>query len=302
MNRTLHKAIIGLLGTAAIAGFSSQAGAFGGETYDLGVFTGTTIDSPGHTSPFKSWTDYGASNFGWVHTAGWATLQIGSASDIANGVRYNVTLTMTGEGAGGQATADTLDNPAFSLWTGGSQPVTTDGGGFHRYNQVRGPSGPGETSPTNDELANSGGVLAGSDGWVGYANAGFVVTNADGDTLDHGGVNGNTAWLADPGASSWSYSQLNQNHSSTALDYASLSLIGLKAGHYLLSLGGSCGSPNPTSSCGTGQNYGFRVETATAPVPLPAAVWLFGSAAAGLIGIGRRKPSSAAPIGSIRRA
>lgn len=286
MSLKLGNAIIGLLGVAAMAGFSSQAGAFGGETFALGAFTGTTLSATGHAAPFKSWTDYGADNLGWVHTAAFATLQVGSATDIANGVTYNVTLAMAGEGTAGLATADTLDNPAFTLWTGGTNPTSAGGGGFHRFNQLRGPSGPGESKTTNDALT-SGGVLAGSDGWVGYANSGFVVANSDGDTVDHGGVSGGTPWLTNPGASSWSYSQLNQNNSSTALDHASLTLMGLKSGYYLLALGGSCGDPNPASNCGSGQNFSFQVSTA--PVPLPAAAWLFGSAVMGLAGIWRRK-------------
>ncbi|MGZ8250259.1 hypothetical protein [Methylomagnum sp.] len=290
MNSRLRKVIVGLLGTVALAGFSSQASAFGGEAYSIGAFTGATINSTGHAAPFKSWTDYGAENLGWVHTAGFATLQVGSASDIANGVTYNVVLTMTGEGSAGLATASTLDNPAFTVWTGGANPTSTGGGGFHKFNQLRGPSGPGESLTTNDALT-SGGVLAGSNGWVGYANSGFVVANSGGNTVAHGGVNGGSPWLTNPGASSWSYSQLNQNNSSTALDYASLTLAGLKSGYYLLALGGSCGDPNPASNCGIGQNYGLQVSAA--PVPIPAAAWLFGSAVMGLLGIGRRKSTAA---------
>lgn len=290
-NQKLRKAIVMALGLTALSGVSTQAAAFGGEAYSLGTFTGTTIESTGHASPFKSWTDYGAQNLGWVHTGGWATLQVGSAADISNGVTYNVKLTMTGAGNASGATTSTLDNPAFSVWTGGAGATTTGGSGFHAFNQVRGPSGVGESKTTNDALT-SGGVLAGSNGWIGYANAGFVVSNADGDTLDHGGVNGSNPWLTSPGTSSWSYSQLNQNNSSAALDFASLDLIGLKAGYYLLALGGSCGFQNPASVCGTGQNYNFTVSTA-APVPVPGAVWLFGSAIAGVVGFGRRKLKTA---------
>jgi hypothetical protein len=286
-NLKLRKAILAAMGLAALSAVSTQVQAFGGETYNIGTFTGTTINSTGHASPFKSWTDYGAANQGWVHTAGWATLQIGSAADIINGLTYNVKLTMTGAGnTSGKATTSTLDNPAFSIWTGGTTPTDTAGSGFHNYNQVRGPSGIGELNPVNDALT-SGGVLTGSNGWIGYANAGFVVANADGNTLNHGGVNNSNPWLANPGASSWSYSQLNQKNSSTALDFASLDLMGLKSGYYLLSLGGSCGSPNPTTSCGTGQNYSFNVSPSA--VPLPAAVWLFGTALMGFLGLQKRK-------------
>jgi hypothetical protein len=71
---------------------------------------------------------------------------------------------MTGAG---NATTSTLDNPSFSIWTGGTTPTDTGGSGFHKYNQVRGPSGAGESNPVNDALT-SGGVLTGSNGWVAY--------------------------------------------------------------------------------------------------------------------------------------
>jgi len=286
-NQKLRKAILAAMGLAALSAVSTQAHAFGGETYDIGTFTGATISSSNHASPFKSWTDYGAVNLGWVHSAGWATLQVGSAADISNGVTYNVNLTMTGAGdISGNANSNTLDNPAFSIWTGGANPTTTDGSGFHAFNQVRGPSGAGETKSTNDALT-SGGVLSGSNGWIGYANAGFVVSNSDGDTVNHGGVNSSNPWLTNAGTSSWSYSQLNQLNSSTALDYASLNLIGLKSGYYLLALGGSCGEPNPASNCGLGQNYNLKVSTSA--VPLPAAVWLMMGGLMSLLGLQKRK-------------
>ena len=41
-------------------------------------------------------------------------------------------------------------------------------------------------------------------------------------------------------------------------------------------------------------NYGFDIQTSVAAVPVPGAVWLFGSAMAGLIGFGRRKQQLAA--------
>jgi hypothetical protein len=281
MNRKLHKAIIGLLGTAAFAGFSSQASAFGGENFDLGAFTGTTIVSTGHYAPYKSWTDWGNNNFGWSHTgASYTRLQVGSAADIAAGTLYNVSLKMT-------ATGDTttgLDNPAFVVWTSGTTDVNMGGSGVHAFAQLRGPN---DGSVSDNDNLTSGNILSGHDGWVGYANSGFVVVNGDGDTLDHGGVNTSSPWVTNPGGSSWSYTQ------TTGLDYALLNIMGLKSGYYLIAAGGSCGAPNPASACTTGQNFQWAISGSAAPVPIPAAVWLFGSAAMGLVGIGRRRPGSA---------
>lgn len=275
---TLHKAVTAALGLAALSAVSTQAQAFGGATFNLGVFTGSELTT-NSSAPFKSWTDYGAQNFGWVHTAAWATLQVGSASDIANGVTYDIVLTMRGLGdANGNATTGTLDNPAFSIWTGGTNPTTTGGHGFHEFNQVRGPD-----VVTNSELV-TGGVINSAEGWIGYANSGNTFTNGNGDSVGHGGVNDATPWLTNALASSWSYSQDNQNDSSSALDYASLTLMGLKSGYYLLALGGSCPSPTPAADCGKGQQFSMTVSQ----VPVPAAVWLFGSGLLGLAGLRRK--------------
>lgn len=276
---TLHKAVSAALGLVALSAVSTQAQAFGGSTFNLDVFTGSELMA-NSSAPFKSWTDYGVKNFGWVHTAAWATLQVGSASDITNGVTYDVVLTMRGLGdANGNATANTLDNPAFSIWTGGSNSTSTGGSGFHEFNQVRGPD-----IATNSALT-TGGVINSALGWVGYANAGNTFTNGDGDSVGHGGVNASTPWLTNSAGSSWSYSQLNQNNSSAELDFASLTLMGLKSGHYLLALGGSCPSPTPAADCGNGQQFSMTVSQ----VPVPAAVWLFGSGMLGLAGLRRKK-------------
>lgn len=56
----------------------------------------------------------------------------------------------------------------------------------------------------------------------------------------------------------------------------------LSAGKYFLWIGGN-GSDN--------SNEYYKASLSVAPVPVPAAVWLFGTAMAGMIGIGRRKQS-----------
>ncbi len=79
---------------------------------------------------------------------------------------------------------------------------------------------------------------------------------------------------------------LGQASTTTAGGLASLTFSNLASGDYTLLLGG-----NGTSSDTFGN--GFYKLTLTA-VPVPGAVWLFGSALAGLVGFGRRKSKSAA--------
>jgi len=67
---------------------------------------------------------------------------------------------------------------------------------------------------------------------------------------------------------------------------ATLSLF-LSAGQYTLILGGYNGT-----TAGANLAYTATISAAAAPVPIPAAAWLFGSSVVGLLGFGRRKKSA----------
>lgn len=59
----------------------------------------------------------------------------------------------------------------------------------------------------------------------------------------------------------------------------------LAAGNYTLIIGGYDSLANPALA------YTATISAAASPVPIPAAVWLFGSSVLGLLGLGRRKRS-----------
>jgi hypothetical protein len=147
--------------------------------------------------------------------------------------------------------------PGFTIWhrTGGSGFI----GGSHQFDQVTGPTG------TNAFMAAS------IDSIVGYGNAGAAFTNANGNAVGHGGVFVPGSWTSGTDGS--------------GLGYVTLNLTGLAAGDYYILNGGS--DFNNTSGKTTG---GFQL-TATV-VPVPAAVWLFGSALTGLVGWSRRKTAA----------
>jgi hypothetical protein len=336
MNKRLLKAIGAILGTAALAGVSGQASAWTSDAVGSGIFTqGGGTQSDTETVPFKAWSDYGATyNMSWAHTSDWKKIQVGSAADIANGATLDVQFKLTGTKT--SATSDnTLLWGGFTLWTTGTNPVVDAGTSTaHAYLQTRGPG----DGPNNLNIPNAAGtpngvidfgnyglndngtgscgvnggscsnVLYGHQGWVGYGNTGLGFTNLAGDAV--GGVaNGSTgsetgfvggdfnkqAGSAITGTGSW----VDSSQPNTI----ALNLFGLKAGYYLINIGGTC--PDGSSTCLNGNNYAgaggnargytFSVGDAqTAPVPIPAAAWLFGSALAGMGVIGRRKDKSAA--------
>lgn len=322
--KSLRGALLAAMGATAMAGFSSQANA--GLTFSsLGTYTGSTLTLDS-SSPYKAFTDYQAKNQGWTHTARFLGLTVGTASDIANGTTFDVQLTMTGRGA--LTATGTINNPAFAVWAAGSNSLTPGNtGGQHGWNPTRGPNdntnaintlGNLDTLTTNANWLNVG-VLDGHQGWVGYVNAGpnYVLDNfidpgnssaqtGSGqhvyDNVSHGAVNTTSLTiLTNPGASSTGYSD-NFYRSApsgafvgSAPDFATMILYGLKAGNYLIGTGGSCPgyatNALASAACGTGGLYTFSVSSAPAlaAVPVPSALWLFGSAMAGLVGFKRRK-------------
>ncbi len=329
-NGSLSTAIAMVLGVSAMAGYSSQASAF--QSINLGTYSGASI-SLDTTTPYKAFSDYltgnssGSYNQGWVHTARFLRLTVGSAAEITSGATYDVQLKMTGRGnlnAGSPGPA-AINNPSFAVWSAGANTINTAAviGEGHGWNPSRGYgesaldiNGNQTTSLTNNFFVLAG-VTTGHAGWVGYVNSGpeyTLVQNLDPlggqpqsssgvkmqDAISHGALNTSSLTaLTNPGASNTSYTN-NFYRSSpggamvgTEYDYALMNLYGLKAGNYLIATGGSCPN-NATDSgaaaaCGNGNAYTFTVSQAPAAVPVPGAVWLFGSAMAGLVGVSRRK-------------
>lgn len=265
---SLRKAISFALGVTAMAGVSTQASAF--TSTDLGTFTGTTITQL-DAAPFKSWTDYNANNWGWVHTADWFKIQIGSNADITAGTTYDVNFDLAERG-----TTSPMITGGFSIWTSGSTAYV-DGFGFHQYNQVMGKNDTTSNAGTSTANNNIGNIIDGHDGWVGYAQNGVTFTNGDGDVVANGGSANMTS-----GAIS--------GYTADVSSSASLTLNDLAAGYYLIGLGGACPENlfdcNPLATGGVpARDYTLTVSQ----VPVPAAVWLFGSAIAGLSFTSRRK-------------
>jgi hypothetical protein len=152
------------------------------------------------------------------------------------------------------------------------------------FNQVAAPA-PGN----NSQFLTAGGV----NGIVGYSNSGFS-----------GWYNGNGDYVGSGSAGA------SHGTADSGFLYADLTAY-LEAGSYLIAVGGSCvdlvncgptqavtkvvTQLDGTSTTTVSNPYttGWHELTVTS-VPVPGAVWLFGSALAGLLGFGRRKQAIAA--------
>jgi len=97
---------------------------------------------------------------------------------------------------------------------------------------------------------------------------------------------GNFDWsLVDPQADSSSLNYVG-NATASGTDSTISKTFSLGPGVYSLVFGG-----NPPAGT-LGAQVGYQATLTTSPVPVPAAVWLFGSGVAGLIGLARRKLSA----------
>ena len=210
MKRNLRKAILSALGTAAMVTLSTEASAF--DAYDFGTLTGKSRATYRSFAPYKSYTDYGIQNQGWMHRAKFEVFTLGSPDDIAAGARYDVTITMKARKTGLDGPQGPLDNPAFTVWTLGQNSYRPVSATHHGFSQLRGPNddvanprsnkpgrlpngevvvannvdngdsaGLGDNGGTTPNGIPDGGFLAmgvieGHDGWIGYAQSGPSVT------------------------------------------------------------------------------------------------------------------------------
>jgi hypothetical protein len=251
----------------------------------------------------KSWADMSI-DLGWMHAVDWVQL------NVANSGTYRISDQILGirnvAGTADNATytyslmvQDTTIHPAFTVWSMSGSTFTSTGSS-NNPTTVQSPLAYGYTTGGNNNTmgfnqvaapatGNNGQFLlaGGVNGIVGYSNSGYAGWyNGNGDYVGLGtagassGINGD-GYL-------WTDLTLNLN-----------------PGSYLIAVGGSCvdlvncGPYQIRTTIATGATstvYGTGWhELSVSAVPIPAAVWLFGSALAGLGVIGRRKDPAGRP-------
>ena len=317
-NIKLQKAVLAALGISAALAYSSQAAA-APSSPNLPILTAGITDTVTGNAPVRAWADYGTNyNYGWTHTAAFRIFQVGDAADLLAGTRFDVSVNLKAD----TSSATPMNSPAFSIWTSGTTPLvvgSADGAGYgHAWSQVRGsvdggvatyPGGPSSATLGSNGWMGAGGggnILDGHNGWIGYANAGYSFINGDGDYIQgqfagstnptnigqYGGgasdpLNG-TAITNVNSSSPW----VNGGSATLSTGEALLNLSGLKAGYYLIGYAGSCPDVDANGQgCGTAGAKAYNLTIAA--VPVPGAVWLFGTAMAGFLGLRRNKKFAA---------
>jgi hypothetical protein len=294
MGRNLQLAIQTILAGSAITLVSSgaMAGTISPKAATAWVNSSETLGANSSIqttaaalSSKNSWTDNSAlANSSWGHTGTWLVFDVTAANqnvDINAQVltgNYNVAFTVWASGS----SAFNGGSPSNGSIAGLYEPslVTSGNNPAHDFNQVSQVGSYGTLWATDPSVAtNGGGNLLDT---LAYANSGIAHT--DGSLNDYGqvinsGVNqvatDNTYFSGSVGGS-------------TSASNADLQFQNLAPGWYTLFVGGA------NSAATTASTYQVTItSSATSAVPLPGAVYLFGSALAGLLTVGRRKLSAA---------
>lgn len=243
--------------TLAMSGAASASGTWDGGTNVGTLNPGSTLTSTAANANKNAWSDNSALTYNaWGMNGGWLSFNLTSTA--------TTTVSATSNGS--------LIAPAFTLyrtdvpWTGST--VGTSGG-------------------TNGTLMSFSGVaLVGQNG-IGWAVSPLPTPNATGVVETLGYANSGPAHLANAfgqtvytGAHDVSMDNLYETgiNGSTGAGLASLTLQNLVAGNYTIFVSGA-----------NSALAGGPINVNVSAVPLPGAVWLFGSALVGLIGAKRRK-------------
>lgn len=259
-----------LASNAAIA-----AGAITVQDYTVWEGEKNTIDyvgdsisvlSIGHTNVANNRQSYTGNaaldNAAWGHHGRWLAFEMSTAATT------KILVEAVDSSAMSPGFTIYATNGLFDGGTGGTGEVSSKGTGIpHSFNQTGQAGAYGllwatDTSITGGNSDN--GILE----TLGYANSGPGQTiNGWGGEVLHGAHDVSISSLYENGVSG-----------SVGSGWASLTLLDLQPGWYALFLGGADGSL-----------AGSPMNVTVSSVPVPAAVWLFGSALIGLVGTARRK-------------
>jgi len=240
-----------------------------GTTITNAAFNGSTVGFSGNPAlTYDAWGMQGAFTNFYLPTSA-QSVTIDARSSAGNFPAFSIFRT----------------NVAYSGDTVGQDTPAELTGQIHKFNSVGQAGDPGIiwATGTNGIVETLGYASSSSNNYVnsygGQVNSGAHDISID--NLFETGVSGSTGVTGNPAFA-------------TTKRFATLTLNDLQAGWYALFVGGA-------DAAGTGGDITVKVTasalastyTPPAAVPVPGAVWLFGSALAGFLGM-KRKPSLAA--------
>lgn len=257
MNLTVQTVLKTTLTAAALTFAMAESASAAWVGADNTLEAGTTITNTSANGNKQGWTGNVGLNYdAWGMQGSWLTFQLTSTA----------TTTVTASAA-----AATMA-PAFTLyktdvnWTGYTATGQATGGAngaIHKFSQVAQAGQNGLIWATQMTAGGPGVVET-----LGYANSGNSYgSNSFGQAVNAGVNDVSIDNLYEAGITG-----------SVGAGFASLTLSNLAAGWYTIFVSGANASLT-----------GSQIDVSVSAVPVPGAVWLFGSALVGLVGASRRK-------------
>lgn len=201
----------------------------------------------------------GSPSANWGHNSDFGLFHISSASDV--------TITMSSDNSLiGHTFQDNTATPG-TPWVGGANTAIL-APGFSVW------SGWGNGGSRHGAYANNGAINAFANNPLG-SGSGVVV------------IPGTTTTGCNGGGAACAYNAVLG--SSSSISTATLTLNNLAAGDYIIFLGGYLGTAGPAQANNHVAYTASISATSVSAVPVPAAVWLFGSSLVGLLGFNRKK-------------
>jgi len=263
---------------------------------------GQTITNTDLAGNYQGWTgDAALNNDAWGHNGAWINFRLldpdanpNNAADVTLNIASQIfnptfltgfTLYRTN-----RPWDDEPTNPLIADDFGVSLVVN---GAKHRFNQVAQPGEAGNVwmeVPDQKYDANGNpisGTPVGVIETLGYANAGGDYTNSLGFAVMHGAHDLSTDSQVSV-SGSVGFGDFDNDPNTDAQAFSELVIRNMAAGYYSVFLSGA----NDIAKVGSGYVDVSLSAAPASPVPVPGAVWLFGSALIGLTGIARRKPAA----------
>ncbi len=261
VKKILTVAVLSATSTGAYAGVVTPSGVWDGGGNHLSM-TNTSLTKTAANSANNGWTDNSSLDYAaWGHQGSWYTFHTHMAADY----------TVSANSSGGNAPAFTLyrtdgefDGGVSRFDSGVNEQSTAGNYAPHAFNQIGAAGDWGTYWMTDDSVTTTASTAGHSANGIletiGYAN--------DGNAHAVNGFGGTT-----------------MTNDGNADGYAELTFSSLMHGWYVVFVSGA-------DSNATGAAIDLNVSEVSA-VPVPAAVYLFGSAIVGLFASSRRKLAEA---------
>jgi hypothetical protein len=253
---------------------------------DLGITMGTVLNSPGNinaaTAPNAAWVSNAGANFTSSTFAQFAGDSLFTSTFGSGGLAGLSWAIFAGDGAG---VATSATNPGGFVATYGAGPASPPTTSLNNFTQVNNAGTRGGSS-----YINALNATANNNGGCAYTSTNFSCTQGSSSLAYAGSATAFGPRVATSLPSSDSVSTVASGSASSMPFWYLRTNVGntiTPASEFQFANSSNVGMFN-LDSLG---DVSYTLAAAASAVPIPGALWLFGSGLLGLIGISRRKPT-----------